>query len=127
MEKRLQLQTTLEELLRSITDNINLGDVNSPWQDTQIPFGGYGKLNVYFQPPETVKLVYPCIIYSRSSGDTKFANNKPYINTKRYQLIVIDKNPDSIIPEVVTMLPMCKFERHYTKDNLNHDVFNIYY
>lgn len=101
MEKRLQLQSILEELL--------------------------GSRNVYFQPPETVKLVYPCIIYSRSSGATKFANNKPYNYQQQYQLMVIDKNPDSVMPGKVTMLPMCKFERHYTKDNLNHDVYNIYY
>lgn len=127
MGKRLQLQTCLEELLRSITDNLNFGDVNSIWIDTEIPFGGYNKLNVYFQPPETVKLVYPCIVYQRTRALTKFADNIPYNYKVGYMLTVIDKNPDSIIPEVVSMLPMCKLETHYTKDNLNHDVFNIYY
>lgn len=32
--------------------------------------------NVYFQPPESVKLLYPCIVYKRSAGDTRFADNK---------------------------------------------------
>lgn len=45
----------------------------------------------------------------------------------RYELTVIDKNPDSDILDRVASLPMCAFERHYTADNLNHDVYNIYY
>ena len=83
--------------------------------------------NVYFQPPENLKLVYPCIIYSRSAADTKFADDSPYAHMKRYQVTVIDKNPDSLIPDSVAMLPMCIFDRHYKADNLNHDVYVLYY
>ena len=83
--------------------------------------------NVYFQPPETVKLSYPCIIYTRKSGDTRFANDKPYSIQIRYQVIVIDKNPDSEISDKLAEMPMCVYERHYTADNLNHDVYNLYY
>ena len=101
MDNRLGLQTLLEELL--------------------------GSRNVYFQPPETVKLSYPCIIYSRQTVNIKFADNAPYKHYTRYSLTVIDKNPDSLIPGQIAMLPMCSFETHYTKDNLNHDVYNIYY
>jgi hypothetical protein len=83
--------------------------------------------NVYFQPPSTVKMNYPCIVYSRNSANTQFANDSPYLHKIRYQILVIDKNPDSIIPEKVAMLPMCLFDRHYTADNLNHDAYNLYY
>lgn len=86
-----------------------------------------GVLKVYFQPPESVKLEYPCIVYSRNSRDTKFADDSPYINKIRYQVKVIDKNPDSIIPEKVANMPMCTFDRHYTANNLNHDVYNLYF
>lgn len=89
--------------------------------------GILGTRNVYFQPPENIKLQYPCIMYSRTSGDTQFANNAPYIMHKRYQIIIMDKDPDSIIPDKVAMLPMCIFDRSYTADNLNHYVYNIYY
>lgn len=98
---RLKLQTLLEETINSS--------------------------RVYFQPPETVKLSYPCIVYSRNDLDIKFANDNPYKHKAKYNLIVIDRNPDSDIIEKIAMLPMCSFERHYTKDNLNHDVYNIYY
>ena len=82
---------------------------------------------MYFQPPSTVKLVYPCIIYSLDAFDTKKANNALYNYTKGYMLTYIDPNPDSAIPELLLQLPMCRFSRHYTADNLNHDVFNVYY
>ena len=41
--------------------------------------------------------------------------------------MVIDKNPDSTIPGLVEKLANCSFERFYTKDNLNYDVYNLYY
>ena len=82
---------------------------------------------VYFQPPSTVKMNYPCIVYRRSDIDTEFANNDPYNIHKQYQVTVIDPNPDSLIPDKVGKLPKCLFDRHYTADNLNHDVYNLYY
>jgi hypothetical protein len=89
--------------------------------------GLLGSRNVYFQPPSTVTMSYPCIVYARSNIDTKFADNSPYVRKKRYMVTVIDKNPDSLVPDKVGNLPMCIFDRNYTADNLNHDVFNIYF
>lgn len=87
-----------------------------------------GTRNVYFQPPESVKMNYPCIVYERNGGDTQFANDKPYTFTHRYSVTVIDNNPDSdIIAKLASHFPMCIFDRHYTSDNLNHDVFNLFY
>jgi hypothetical protein len=83
--------------------------------------------NVYFQPPENVKLEYPCIIYHRDFADTKFADDKPYANKTRYMITVIDRDPDSEIPSKVAAMPMSLFNRFYTADNLNHDVFNVYF
>ena len=83
--------------------------------------------NVYFQPPEDISLQYPCIIYSRTYGDTQFANDKPYSLRTRYQVMVLDQNPDSEIPGKVALLPTCVFDRHYVKDNVNHDVYKLYY
>lgn len=89
--------------------------------------GILGSRNAYFQPPETIKMVYPAIVYERSKIDTRFANDKPYTNLKEYTVTIIDKNPDSAIPDKLALLPACRFDRHYTVDNLNHDVFRIYY
>jgi hypothetical protein len=98
---RLQLQTMLENLL--------------------------GSRHVYFQPPENVKMAYPCIKYAKGFCDTRFANDNPYSHLQHYELTVIDKNPDSLIPGKVAALPTCKFDRRFTADNLNHVVYNIYY
>ncbi len=86
-----------------------------------------GSRNVYFQPPPTVKMSYPCIIYKRDNVNTDFADNKPYKHKKRYQVIVVDANPDSDIHEKVAALPMCSYDRFYTADNLNHDVYNLFF
>jgi hypothetical protein len=86
-----------------------------------------GSSNVYFQPPPTVKMQYPCIVYHRDSADTIFADNKPYKYDKRYQIIVIDPNPDSDIPDKIAALPMCVYDRFYAAENLNHDVYNLFF
>lgn len=83
--------------------------------------------NVYFQPPPTVAMEYPCIVYRRDKVDTIFADDKPYKHAKRYQVIVIDRDPDSTIPARIAALPMCVFDRFYTADNLNHDVYNLFF
>lgn len=83
--------------------------------------------NVYFQPPTNVQLVYPCIIYSRDFADTKFADDRPYKHTLRYMVTVIDRDPDSDIPAKVAGLPMSLFNRFYTADDLNHDVYVVYF
>lgn len=86
-----------------------------------------GSSNVYFQPPPSINLKYPCIIYKRDLIEMEHADNLPYKNKKRYQIMVIDPNPDSIIHEKVAQLPMCSYDRFYTTDNLNHDVFNLFF
>lgn len=100
-ERRLQLQTLLESLL--------------------------GSNHVYFQPPTNISMQYPCIVYKRDRARTQFADNKPYRYAKGYQIMVIDRDPDSDIPDRIASLPSCTFDRHYTADNLNHDVFNLFF
>lgn len=101
MASRLELQSKLEELL--------------------------GSRNVYFQPPETVKLNYPAIVYSREPIENRYANNGVYMQSVRYSVTVIDKNPDSELPFKMSQLPMCRHDRSFKSDNLNHDVFTLYY
>lgn len=86
-----------------------------------------GTSNVYFQPPENLMMQYPCIVYKRDSANSQFADNKTYLYKKRYLITVIDQNPDSAIPDKVAKLPLCTFLRFYTADNLNHDLFQLYF
>jgi len=83
--------------------------------------------NVYFQPPPSIQMQYPCIVYNRDDRDTVYADNQPYTHKKRYQVTVVDQNPDSDLPEKVAALPLCSFERFFTAENLNHDVYNLFF
>lgn len=83
--------------------------------------------NVYFQPPESAKLTYPCIIYQLSRYHTTHSNNSLYTAKRRYTVTVIDRNPDSGIPETLLAFPLSSFDRYFVVDNLHHWVFGIYY
>lgn len=86
-----------------------------------------GSRNVYYQPPETVKMKYPAIVYSRNNIDNKHGDNLPYIQNYAYMVTLINKNPDSEFVDKLAVLPMCRFIRNYQVDNLNHDVFLLYF
>lgn len=101
MDSRPNLQTLLENLL--------------------------GSRNVYFQPPPSLHMAYPAIVYSRSSIKNTHADNLPYVQGVAYKLVVIDKDPDSKIVGEVSKLSLCEHNSHYVSDNLYHDAFTIYY
>ncbi len=86
-----------------------------------------GNGNVYFQPPSNTQMRYPAIRYARSGMAFKHADNGKYNRRIHYTVTVIDSDPDSEIVNQVSMLPYCYFDRHYVQDNLNHDVFEIYF
>lgn len=101
MASRLELQAKLQELM------------------------GDGK--IYYQTPENLKMVYPCIRFSRSDIESTHADNMKYSNFTLYQITVISKTPDHNVINKILELPMSSYDRHYVKDNLNHDVINLYY
>ena len=101
MADRLDLQAMLEKLL--------------------------GSHNVYYQPPESIKMSYPAIVYSRENIENKHADDNVYMQKYFYKVTVIDDDPDSEIVSKVSKIPTCRFNRHYTADNLNHDTFILYY
>lgn len=87
-----------------------------------------GTRNVYFNPPESVKMQYDAIRYGLGGKDLKRANDKIYRNTNRYDGVVITRNPDTDIPDkLLARFEMISFGRPYPADNLNHYPFTIYY
>jgi hypothetical protein len=86
-----------------------------------------GTRNIYFQPPSGERMSYPCIRYNLSIIESMFANDARYLNKCCYEVIVIDEDPDSEIPDKVLALPLCGFDRFYTADDLNHWVFKLFY
>ena len=86
-----------------------------------------GSRNVYFQPPESVKLSYPAIVYAIKDVETTFADNRAYLKAPSYEVTLIDKNPDNAFVEAILDIPYCTFDRHYKVDNLNHYVFTLFH
>jgi hypothetical protein len=102
MNRRLKLQTLLEEIL--------------------------GSKNVYFQPPASMSISYPAIVYSVDDLNLLRSNNKIHRSLITYTATLVDKKPDSeYISKIINSIQMCSFERHYVSDNLNHYVFKITY
>lgn len=101
MASRLKLQTMLEELL--------------------------GSRNVYYNPPPSVEMRYPAIVYSRKTINNLYANNYVYGQHNAYEITLIDEDPDSEFVGAISRLPSCRYDRHFVSDNLNHDVFTLYY
>lgn len=85
-----------------------------------------GSNQVYYRPPSK-GIVYPCLIYDLENDLAYFADNIPYLNPKRWSVIVVDENPDSEIPERLKQLPYCRFDRTYETDGLNHFVYTLYF
>lgn len=86
-----------------------------------------GSRNVYFQPPESVKMKYPAIVYALGDIDNAYADNGVYSSHRKYSVTVIDEDPDSPFIDTVAALPTCRFNRYYTSDNLNHWVYSLYF
>lgn len=101
MADRLDLQSIFEELLES--------------------------RNVYYQPPESTKMQYDAIRYSKKNIMSTYANNARYSMMDCYEVIVISRKPDHPVIKKLLALPYCSYDRHYVSDNLNHDVLTIYF
>ena len=101
MASREDLQARLEELLES--------------------------KNVYYQPPENIKMNYPAIVYSKSTIWNRRANDKIYRKMTRYDVVVIDRRPDNPVIDKILELPYCSYDRQYKSNNLNHDSLTLYY
>lgn len=102
MEKRLKLQKELEDIL--------------------------GTRHVFFQPPETLKLTYPCIVYTREPKSISRADNNAYRITDRYTVTLIQKSPeDNFVDSLLTHFQMIEHDQHFAVDNLYHDIFTLFY
>lgn len=84
--------------------------------------------NVYFQPPNNLKMSYPCIVYKKSGIHTIRADNMIYNKTQEYQITIIDKNPDNTYADTILQLfPNVVLTGFFIFDNLNHTTLNLYF
>lgn len=99
MDSRLELQTYLETLCK----------------------------NVYFQPPSEMRMAYPAICYSRSAIEYGRANNSKYLKNVKYDITVMDHNPDSLIAQEILKLNHAEYDRQFNVNGLNHIAITLYY
>lgn len=86
-----------------------------------------GSDNVYFQPPPSKQLFYPCIVYNRDGISSIKADNINYLNRVHYTMTLIGSSPESSTIKDLLEIPMCSYDRFFPMDGLNHDVFSLYY
>lgn len=86
-----------------------------------------GSDNVYYNPPESKKMEYDAIRYSKSNIKGRFANDAAYSYLNSYEVVVISRKPDPEIVDKLLSLPYCSFDRYYPSDNLHHNVFTLYW
>ena len=81
----------------------------------------------YFQPPSSVKMKYPAIVYALDDIENVHADNGVYSSRRHYSVTVIESDPDSELVDKVASIPTCRFERYYASENLNHWNFSLYF
>ena len=85
-----------------------------------------GAGEVYFQPPPSVALEYPCIVYTKTRIQKLAADNIAYRMYSMFEVTVMDRDPDSPLPDRVMELPYSEYDRHFMSDQLHHDIINVY-
>lgn len=83
--------------------------------------------NVYYQPPESVKLKFPCIVYSMEALSPQYADNLPYLLHQPFSMRYITRDADDELVFQLAQLPKCKHGKPYAKENLYHHPYTIYY
>ena len=87
-----------------------------------------GSRNVYFQPPATIKLHYPCIVYSAGEDPVRYADNNHYLKADCYEVQIIAKDPTFELFETFTSKWQYAREKPpFTADNLNHHNYTVYF
>ena len=89
-------------------------------------FSSQQEPHVYFQPPQNIQLVYPCMIYKITDLPQIWANNLPYHWDHAYHLTYLTRDPNDPVVEKLIALRKTKFGRYYTADNLHHFTFTIF-
>lgn len=102
MGTRLQLQDELESIL--------------------------GSPNVYYQPPSSTSLKYPCIIYELDNTNVKAADNNKYIKVNRYHVKHLYKSLSNELKDsILDSFMMVSHNNRMKVDGLYNDDFTLFY
>lgn len=86
--------------------------------------------NVYYNPPSSIKMEFPCFRFEINNLDVKHADNKAYARKNRWAVTYISRSLEDIEKvqnEMLDIFQYCNFDTSFRADNLNHAVFNLYF
>ena len=87
-----------------------------------------GSKEVYFQPPNKIKIRYPAIVYHLDRVDTDKADNLTYAMHDRYMVTVMTKDPDSDLHKrILGAFQTASYDRSARNDNIYHHYLTLYY
>ena len=84
-----------------------------------------GLSNIYYDPPESMFMEYPAIVYKKTRMPSTYADNVKYIKRMAYEVSIIAEDPDTKYVDIIRDFKFSSFDRHYIADDLHHDVFTI--
>lgn len=85
---------------------------------TDILGSGY----VYYNPPESTKMSFPCIVYKLNNIIPTHADNMNYIDHTVYKITVISKQVDHPAVKKILKLPRTRFSTSFTANGFYHYV-----
>ena len=87
-----------------------------------------GNNNTYFQPPENLKMKYPCARYNVEGYNQRHADDEIYKADRRYMVMFITSTPENdYYDAMMDTFKYCRFDRQYIADGLYHYVYTLYY
>ena len=86
-----------------------------------------GSDHVYYQPPSSIRMSYPCIVYELDMIDGPRADDTLYLQQRRYAVKYISRDPDNKVIDAFLEIPYCVFDRRFVAENLYHDCFDLYF
>lgn len=91
--------------------------------------------NVYFEPPQNYKILYPCAVVRMGTISSRSADNRVYKLDNNYEIIYIRRQFDDQMVNAILVgdakhappFSMIRHIRHYTAEGLHHDLYKLYF
>lgn len=86
-----------------------------------------GSRNVYFNPPASIQMKYPCLVYELIGAQIQHADNLKYQKHRRWKVTLITTDPDDKTPDRLDDIPYSSPGNPFVADGLYHFPYTIYY
>ena len=86
-----------------------------------------GSKNVYYDPPESFKLKYPCIVYYMEGFADIPADNQTYRRMRRYNMTYITTDSEDPVAERLADIRYCTLTRPFVASDLFHFSYTLFY